>query len=452
MTLLRRSTNTKRLSLAITVLLILLASLFFRLPSFYLPHNHGDQLQYLSLAMKLDNFGFQGYNLRGVNLFKSKDGYFVGAFPAPEGSPGNFLKGLPRYYDEPLFHKPPLFIYALMISHRLFASDRPYAAVNVNLGPRIQFRQAKVLLTTQFYCVIVPILFSLLLITATFFFGKILFSNTVGIYAAILLSISPIELLSSQRIWTDDMLAFFITAAFILYYLSRQKQNFVLASLAGICAGLAILTKPSGNIVIFIILAYELYRFWKDRVFNKMFVAFFIACILVSLPWHWQVLKIYGSLFYLPVLTQPELMNQPWFKFVFNRPWYMYLVNIPVQTPLLFFVYIAIFGIFKRCPNDEARAYRDKKVFLFIWIAMFLISFLIVKVGRELRYMLPAYPAITILSAEVLGTIQKKLNGKFGHRIGNLIVIVMIVLCGWWSVSIGWEHVFKNLAVIKRPL
>lgn len=441
--------------------MILLTSLFFRFPSFYLPHNHGDQVQYLALAAKLDKFGFSQYNLREVDILKSEDNNFIAVFPAQKDTKGNLLKALPGYYDEPLFHKPPFFIYALVFSHRVFAGNKPYAAVNINLGPKVRSIRPKPLFTTQFYCAFVPILFSLLFITATFFLGRFLFSNRVGIYAAILLSISPIELLSAQRIWADDLTAFFVTLAILFYCLGKQRRSHILASLAGIAAGLSALSKPTGNIVFLIILAYEIWLAGKDTwkieclvraVFNKATLSFLVSFILVILPWHLQILKAYGSVFYFPALSYPELINQnAWFKFVFNRPWYMYLVNIPVQTPLLFLVYPAVFGIFKRYPGSQDRANRDKKVLLLIWILMFLFLFSVGKLNKEMRYMLPAYSAIAILAAEVLETIQRKLNAKLSPVVVNLVIGAMIILCAWWSVSLGLSHVFINSVAIKMP-
>lgn len=438
--------SAPKLTVALLVI-ILLISLFLRLPSFFTPHNHGDQLQYLALAMKLETFGFHGYSLRGVDLFRTKNGYYMGVIPARKGRKGSFLQTVPAYYDEPLFHKPPLFAYALMISHKLLDRQRPYVALNV--ASRFRFGEIKSSLAAQFYCAFIPVLFSLLLIAATFFLGKTLFSDKAGLYAAALLSMSPIELLSSQRIWADNMLAFFVIAALILYYLASDKENLVLAILAGVAAGVAILTKPSGNILILIIPAYELY---KKRILNKRLAVFLVTCGLIAIPWHWLIWKTYGSLFYMPMSTQPELIHHPWFKMVLNRPWFMYFVNVPVQTPLLLFVYPAIFTTFKNWNDKKREPQRNKKIFLSIWIAMFLAAFLLFKVGRELRYILPAYPAIAILSGQALGAIEEKLAGKFGSRIASGIAITAIVLCAFWSAGVGLSYVFRNLALIKLPL
>jgi len=265
----------------------------------------------------------------------------------------------------------------------------------------------------------------------------------------VLLSISPIELMTSSRIWTDDLLTFCVTTAFLLYYIAGERRNIVLSFLAGIFGGLAILTKPSGNTVIVIILAYELL---KGRIFAKEFFAFLLSCVLLSMPWHWQMFRTYGSVFYLPISTQPDLLSQDWFKFVFNRPWYMYLVNPPVQTPLFFLAYAGALSIFTRCKNEQERLKRDNKIFLLLWTVIFIASFLMTKVGREMRYILPAYPAIALLSGAVLEAVENKLGKMFGGPVGSALVILAILLCSWWSVSLGFKYISSNLAEIVMPL
>jgi hypothetical protein len=66
--------------------------------------------------------------------------------------------------------------------------------------------------------------------------------------------------------------------------------------------------------------------------------------------------------------------------------------------------------------------------------------------------MLPTYPAIAVLSAEILELIQKKLNNERNRYIGNLLVWFAIILCAWWSLSIGLDNVFRNAGIIKMPL
>jgi len=151
--------NNKRILYPCILVLLLIFSFFLRYPSFYLPHNNGDQIHYLSLAMKIEERGFKGYNLKDVNIQKSSNDHFMRISASDEGSRGNLLNNLPAYYDQALFYKPPLFIYTLSVFHRLFSNDKEYYVVNTNLGRNVRNTRPPAFFKAQFYCTIVPIFF-----------------------------------------------------------------------------------------------------------------------------------------------------------------------------------------------------------------------------------------------------------------------------------------------------
>jgi hypothetical protein len=444
-----KSRNSADYLFLILFFLVLTFSYILRSGTFYLPHNHGDQIQYLGLAMKLDREGFrQGYNLNGINVGKTEDGYLLGIVPAEEGDKGTLLKSLPDYYDEPLFHKPPLFKYALMLSHRIFANDNPYLAVNVNLGPNVRKQKPEGFRRAQFYAVIVPLFFSLLSITAVFLLGKMFFSAEVGLFASAMFSVSPIELMAAHRIWTDDMLSFFVAASFLVYLLFRDRNLFRAGLLSGILAGLAMLVKPSANIMILIALCFE---FLNNGIFKKHLFGFICGALALSAPWHAAIYRTYGTLYHFPALNYPELVKtNPWFAFVFNRPWYMYPVNTVYQMPLYALCVLSPAKLIKKHSRDES----EKKAieFLLIWCAVFLIVLLANNMNKELRYILPVYPAIAVLSALVLADLRKILSSKFNVITGYAVTAVLFALCAFWSARIGLDFVYKNLAAIKLPL
>jgi len=448
----------KSLCVAGMLIVILLGTLFLRIHSLYLPHGKVDEIQYLALAMKLDASGFSGYNLREIDVSVRGPHFFLA--PARSGTRGNLLTRMPQYYDAPLFHKPPLFPYSLMVSHRLFAPGEPYAAVIARPGSDVSWKERWAQGAKQFYGAVVPIVFSVLLVATTFALGKALFSTQVGAFAAILMSISPIDVLSSQKIVTDDMLSFFVAAAFLLYYMSRREKSIGLALAAGISFGLATLAKSSGNIVLPAILIYEAWKYAQSRyvstcgaarAFDRFFLIFALVGVLLAIPWHLHIAQTYGTLYHYPAASQTNLLQtDPWFSFVFNRPFYMYLINIPAQTPLLFLVYPAIFGIFmRRIPKTEQE--KDCMILLSIWIVVFLLSLVWSNIGRELRYMLPAYPAIAALSANVMERLRGWINSKFGYHLGTLCILAALALCGWWSIHLGLTHVLENAAEIRFP-
>lgn len=436
---------------------ILLFSLLVRLPAFYLPHRSKDEVQYLGLAMKLENFGLKGYNLSGIDAVRNKNGIFD-LIPSQNKTEEHlsekfivYLLGrFPEFYNRPLFHNPPLFSYTLMALHQLFTVDKPYSAVYANLNltnPLFLFFR------TQFFYVAIPVVFNLLLIIATFFLGKTMFSRNIGIYAAILISVSPVSLLVSQRIWPDGMLSFFITLSLILYYWGRMRNKLAFIFLAGLSCGVSILTKSSGNITLLIVFIHEI---WKNRKINKEFIIFFLISIFVAAPWYMMLLKTYGTIFFMPTAYQEELMDISWLKFVNSRPWFAYVVNIPLQTPLFFLAYLSIIKIFiGKYFKKKEKIQLEKNIFLVTWFTAFIICFLAVVpfgLGKELRYILPAYPAIAILSAEYIESIRVHLANKFSRITTFILMIILFIISSSWSLAVGLDNIFKNFAVIKMPL
>jgi hypothetical protein len=444
-----------RLNSSIAVIIGILAlSFIIRAGAFYLPHDNGDQVFHLGLAMKLDRFGFEGYNIRGIDIWSNP--HLLLALPSSQGSKGSLLEALAEsgvfYYDEPLYHLPPAFPYALMLSHRIFSPKKPYVAVRTNLGKDVLKVHPRPFLTAQFYAVIIPLLFSLLFIFSVFVLTRLLFSDNIALYASALVAISPIEILCSQKLWADSMLSFFVILGVVLFFIARRKDNWLYAILAGVAVGIATLTKQSGGFVAIAIFGFHL---WVNRarlrgrgvtkvIFEKNIVSFGLAVFIVTLPWFYIVTKTYGFPWYQP--HQPGIAQSvDWFRIVSSRPWYTYLVGIPYQVPLYVLLYPGVCTIFRD------REKRESGIFLLIWLLVFVAIFHFYLHSKEHRYMLPVYPVIAIFSAFFLEKVRKIVNRKFKFPLGEVVIGILIILCACWSVRIGLLHAFSNQALIRMP-
>ncbi|MBN1353069.1 MAG: hypothetical protein JW994_00170, partial [Candidatus Omnitrophica bacterium] len=210
------------------LILILVLAALIRLNGFWLSHWSVDEENYLGLAMKLDYFGFSGYNLRGINVQKGvflldgKDFLMGKLVPAPGGDKGILLKlrefaGITQY-DIPLYYLAPAFPYTIMLSHRIFSSGVfGYGAASTSLDYLIWKIRPPQVFKAQFYAVIVPFFFSLVLIAVTFFLGKELFSERNGVYSSFIIATSAVDILCAQRIWPADMAAALLTSAVLIF-------------------------------------------------------------------------------------------------------------------------------------------------------------------------------------------------------------------------------------------
>lgn len=448
---------------------ILLLAFDLRKNTFNLPHFRGDEHHYIGLAFKLDTQGISGYSLRAINMLGNSQYPNLVQFGLAQDK-GEILKSLAAggitYYDEPLHHIPFGFPAALMISHKIFAPGQPYYALAIpndtelirkappGVGLRY-FRFPKDVSGKQFYAIIVPLFFSLLLIVITYFLAKILFNDQwVALTAMFLMAISPVDLLTSQKVWADDMTAALAALGAFLYCLAVKKNYLLLALAGGISCGLSIITKQNGAIIPVVIVAWHfisnLDRLFKKEsflsvVFDKRLMLFAAGIALSTAYWFFKIFSAYGDLLYRPSQENlAEVAKTDWFKFVQSRPKHLYLLGIPYQNPIFGLAYIApLWPLFGK---------NDNKNFL-LPVAWLILSFCLAYkfMGGEERYMLPAYPALAILGAFVANEIRVFLDGISKSSLGTIVLLAALMISFMWSPPIGLDVVFHGGALIVKP-
>ncbi|MDP8219655.1 MAG: glycosyltransferase family 39 protein, partial [Candidatus Theseobacter exili] len=362
------------------LLLILIFAYSFRSNTFYLSHVRGDQHHYLGLAMKLDLFGMKGYNLRGINFGFSNHPKWKNAIlsviPAKDKDKGDILKSLEKngtfYYDEPLHHIAPGFAYLLRFSHYLFANKEVYSAVQVHLGEKVLFEKPKYFKDAQFYAVFVPLFFSLLLVLTVFFLGKLLFSDWIGLISAFMIAVNPVDIMTSQKIWADDPLAFFVAASILLYLTAKKKDLWWLSIGAGLFCGYSVLLKQSGGFIVFGLILYHFWerrkdfanpKRWKYIFWNHHLFLFGLGMLFMVTPWFVKVYTTYGDPIYRPVQENLQVIEKSgWFKMLSRRSWYMYPLGIPFIEPIFLLFYAGVVDVFL------SKEKRTEKVLLVIWV------------------------------------------------------------------------------------
>ena len=460
--------NQKGFSILIPLVLLLLFALGIRYHAFWLAHWLGDQKHYLGLAAKLERFGLNQYNLRGINTryyaLDRKRTLIIGeVYAASPDEKGNILKELEesgiKYYDLPLHHIAPGFPYMLMFSRKLFKREGGYSAVVSNLGGGVMRTKPRAFFKSQFYAVVVPLSFSLLFIFLTFHLGRQLFSPRVGLYAAFMLAVNPVDILTSQKIWADDMLATFVVLSFILLVGAVRKEKLYLALLAGASCGVATITKQTGGIALVAVWIYQLiqnkdklkdFKQWPKVFLDKYFLWFSLGLLTISGYWFFKVSQTYGNPIYMPI--QPDIFQtdkSTWFTMLAKRPppLKFYLRGIPYLAPLLGLACLTLKTLWVKGKVllTKSEVDRNNIILLWLWFAVFLGLFLVFK-AKEHRYMLPAYPAIAILSAYILQRMREFLT-RFTDKkiITDGAIIILLLLGAWWSIPIGVNTVITGL-------
>ncbi|KJJ85220.1 membrane protein containing Glycosyl transferase, family 39 domain protein [Candidatus Omnitrophus magneticus] len=461
--------QTKKIASLLIFFGIIIFAFLLRTPTFNLPHFRGDEHHYISLAFKLETQGIDGYNLRGVDIYSAK-GYPELLTIVPAKDKGHILKGLEQigvtYYDEPLHHMPWGFPAALIISHKIFARNEPYRMLTANdmeiikqnppgVGLR-NFRFPKEIVNQQFYALFLPLFFSLATIALIYFIVMNLYNDKwVAFTAMFLMAISPIDLLTSQKIWADEQTLFFAVLAIFLYILSVKKNISLLAFLAGISCGISTITKQNGGaiaglaIILWHIVSNADNLFKKETclktIFDKKLILFFLGTFLSAGYWFYKVIKIYGEPLYRP--RQENLLESAkigWFKIVQSRPKYLYLVGIPYQNPLFLLAYISPIWL-----------YLNKKLFKshcmpVLWLAgaFYLASKFFT---GEHRYMITAYPAFAMLSAFVSNRMRLWIDNFMGYKTGTVLFFSILIFSIFWSVPMAYETLYHVGALILKP-
>lgn len=452
----------------IAIFAILLLAFALRRHTFDLPHYRGDQHHYAGLAFKLDTQGLAGYNLRGIDIYESRQHPELARIVPSEGK-GTVLESLSfqgiDYYDQPLHHMPFGFPAALMLSHRIFAPDQPYFLLRLPDDTKIiaasgerglrDHRFSPEISSKQFYAVIVPLFFSLALILLVYMITRLLFENeAVSLAAAFLMAIAPVDILTSQKIWADDMTAALAALAALLYLLSVKKGMVLLAFLGGLSCGFSIMTKQMGVIIAVGVVGWHFLsnidRLFKketflDTLFDRHLLLFTLGAVLGSWFWFMKITSVYGDPLYRPHPSNiAETASTPWFMMMQARPRHLYLLGIPYQNPLFALSYIAPLWLLLDRKNLK------NLLFPLAWLgAAFFLSYNFFT--GEHRYMLPAYPAFCILAAYVAERVRLSIDRRTRFRLGTVLLLSALIFSAFWSVPMAYDALFRNEAFIMRP-
>jgi 4-amino-4-deoxy-L-arabinose transferase-like glycosyltransferase len=329
------------------LLAIILFSLAMRSRAMFMPHKENDEIVYQTLADKVSK-NLADYSLQGTRIAK--------LFPE-------------EFYNKPLYFRPPAFVYMLAVFTAVFG--KPSA-------------------------VMLPVIFGVLSVLLMFILAKLMYGEKKALLAALIFSLCPVMLFASSRILIDMPLTFFVMATVLVLLVSVKKQKAGWFMLSGLIFGFAVLNKESA----FFILPVCFYLVFREKIRAKIkiyfLLSFAVTALLVIFPWFYCLYKANGMIF----LSRYNDLDGYFKKFPFmdiavNRPWYFYFLQVIQLAPVYIFGY---FGLIKR-----AGGRRDLTEAL--WILSYFIGFTICGIARcgyQTRYILPAIPALCLLSADVL--------------------------------------------------
>jgi 4-amino-4-deoxy-L-arabinose transferase-like glycosyltransferase len=358
---------------------------------------------------------------------------------------------------------PPLYAYLLLCVHLIFGSSI------------VAYRMLSVILGT-------------LTIVLVFYFGKMLYNETTGIFAAFILSIIPPHVIMSRLIMMDVVLTFFGTLALYGYYageMNNSRKLMILGSISSICA---IMSKEPGVLIpmIFVIWCllqrrfspynalaiippYFIYAIWKiwaflaDYRYSAHGVNYTVLDLITqqaqfeSLPISY--VKIFGEdyllLFYIILLISTymfriRIQNRTTFNILLpivlivllGIPLGFYLirafVSVPPTTSIIDLIALSLcFGFWGLFTLYSLQNDGNEK-FLLIWSLFWPVVFMLnPKVSWQ--YLLPISPVLAILiGKELLFSFTENWNWKlFGiaSLFGSTYLYTMYALTSYLIFS-----------------
>lgn len=190
----------------------------------------------------------------------------------------NLVHGLSnfKYQDAYMMYRPPVYIYTLSIFFGFFN----------NVDIQLQISRVVSAIFYSFTSVLV------------YYIANILFNNSrKSILAALIFIINPIAFILSNRTLVHSQYTFFFTLTIFLFYLGRKNQKSIYTYLSFIFAGIAVLTRYTGFIILGILFTYlYMVDHWSWLKKKEYWVAAGLFLLTIS-PWLVLNHVFYGGAF-----------------------------------------------------------------------------------------------------------------------------------------------------------
>ena len=252
-------------------------------------------------------------------------------------------------------------------------------------------------------------LFGALSITLIYLIGKEMFSQKVGIYSAILLTLVPLHVFYSSKILTDVFSTFFALLVILVFWKGFEKDNKNWKLLFGPVLALALLSRYTllwliPLFPIYLLIKNKSLRFAKDKHLWYSILLFFIFLV----PWF-----IYGIVQYhnaLGAFIHGFKASSYWGGVQHWSFYFQHWLEALSISGILVILSLAYIIYYKKYKINEIS-------FVLIWIFFFL-GMASLMPHKEERFILPLIPGICLINAYLLEKAKKY----------ALIFIIIVIL------------------------
>ena len=334
----------------------------------------------------------------------------------------------PVYHEKKRFAKPILYYWMVVSSFKIFGVSLASARIP-------------------------SAIFGTLSIGLIFLLGRKLFDSRVGLLSLFLLPTTYLHFQISRWSTTDMAMSFFILLSFYLFVLLYKTnfQKITYTYLFYISMGLGFMVKgppailiPGLTILVFLT-ATKRKNWFLDLHIGKGL----IILSMIILPWFVAMFWMHGVEFTNHIIGN-EIKN----RLVHNTPFSLYYVGVLFRYQLpwsLFFLFAVlkqfgflepinsksmgfnenIKGLGKKFINHAKLLFKEGNkslAFCYTWIVVCLVLFILLRVEHS-RYMLPCFPAVSILTAKMfVDAKEASLKSRFTGLKISIIFTAIIFL------------------------
>ena len=299
-----------------------------------------------------------------------------------------------------------------------------------------------------------PALFGLGALGLTYWAGKKMYNERVGLYSAIILGSSIEFFLISKSIITDSVLFFFFNATLLFFYLGFKEKNknyyygtYAFAALATLTKGPIGFLLPGLIIVLFMLIT----KNWKILKSAKL-ISGTALFLIIALPWYLYMYSVHGMAFIDVFLGTHNFLRAVVSEHPRDNVFYYYFaVNLLAFFPWIGFVPKVLKELFSK--EGRKNKLSSDKIYLLIWVVTIFVFFQLM----QTKYITYTYPLLFPLSLLVGEYLERKIEEiKFaGVLVYNAVFYCLLIgLVVWFDLqkTINVSTVFLVVLLLMTAL
>ncbi len=263
------------------------------------------------------------------------------------------------------------------------------------------------------------------------FFGIRFFSFDVGLIAALIYAFNPVALGLDRWVVHDSFLTVFSFFSLSFFLVAGKRQK--ISILPGFFLALAFMTKPNGILPLLGWVVFWLFNFKSKRVFNLFWVNVVTFFVMITVFWPaswWSPIFAFFEYMYRQINLVQGGMRNFYLGEVTNNPgWTYYFFQLGTKLPevtIIGTVYGLCLSIYRFKTLKKLRNFDVLVAAGSYWLMfMIIITFSPKKLG--VRYALPLFPWIALLSAYGLDKMIKVVKPAVGKVILILLGIISLI-------------------------